>query len=40
MIFYMFLFYKNTDILITDKKSEISYKLEKKKKIVVLIDSI
>ena len=30
MIFYMFSFYKNTDILITDKRSVISYKLEKK----------
>ena len=37
MIFYMFSFYKNTDILITDKRSVISYKLEKKK-IVVLVD--
>ena len=36
---YMFWFYKNTDILITDKRSVISYKLEKKK-IAVLIDSI
>ena len=31
MIFYMFSFYKNTDILITDKRSVISCKLEKKK---------
>ena len=38
MIFYMFSFYKNTDILITDKRSVISCKLEKKK-IAVLIDS-
>ena len=37
MIFYMFSFYKNTDILITDKRSVISYKLEKKK-IAVLVD--
>ena len=34
-----FSFYKNTDILITGKRSVISYKLEKKK-IAVLIDSI
>ena len=39
MIFYMFSFYKNKDILITDKRSVISYKLEIKK-IAVLIDSI
>ena len=39
MIFYMFSFYENTNILITDKRSVISYKLEKKKK-SVLIDSI
>ena len=35
----MFSFYENTNILITDKRSVISYKLEKKKK-SVLIDSI
>ena len=35
----MFSFYKNTDILITDKRSVISYKLEKKK-IAVLIGPI
>ena len=39
MIFYMLSFYKNTDILINDKRSAISYKVEKKK-IAVLINSI
>ena len=39
MMFYMFSFYKNTDILITDKRSVINYKLEKNK-IAVLIVSI
>ena len=39
MVFYMFSFYKNADILITGKRSVMSYKVEKKK-IAVLIDSI
>ena len=39
MMFYMFSLYKNTDILIIDKRSVISYTLEKKK-IAVVIDSI
>ena len=39
MILYMFSFYKNADIQITDKISAIGYKLDKKK-IDVLIDSI
>ena len=39
MIFYMFSFYENTGILITNERSVISYKLGKKK-IAVLIDSL
>ena len=40
MIFYMFSFYKNTDIPITDKMSLISYKLEKKKIAVLVMTNI
>ena len=39
MIFELFSFYEHTDILITAKRSVISYKLEKKK-MAVLIDSL